>query len=167
MSTARRTPLLANRSEPIVKWAVNRLGRLRLIMAGASTLSGPTIRQSSVEGERAMIRDQPRIVLAGGAGFLGRLLIPWLQNRDWDVVVLTRRPGAVKHSAREAAWDGGRLGDWRRALEGAQAVVNLAGRSVNCRYHARYRHDILRSRVDSTARWARRSPVARRRRRSG
>jgi uncharacterized protein (TIGR01777 family) len=47
-------------------------------------------------------------------------------------------------------WDGANLGDWRRELDGATAVVNLAGRSVNCRYHERNRRDIMASRVRST-----------------
>src|SRR5262249_34990262 len=52
--------------------------------------------------------------------------------------------------AREVKWDGCTLGEWARELDGATAVVNLAGRSVDCRYHAANRRDIMRSRLDST-----------------
>jgi uncharacterized protein len=58
-------------------------------------------------------------------------------------VLLSRSPGGVR-------WDAATLGPWCRELEGADALVNLAGRSVNCRYDARTRAEILRSRVDST-----------------
>ena len=47
-------------------------------------------------------------------------------------------------------WDGKTIGPWAYALEGAELVINLAGRSVNCRYDARNREEILRSRIDST-----------------
>jgi len=92
-----------------------------------------------------------KIVLPGGSGLLGRLLSEWFSARDWDVVVLTRRPSAeVFRGVRFVPWDGRTLRDWKRELEGATAVVNLAGRSVDCRYTARNRRAIYDSRVDST-----------------
>ena len=91
-----------------------------------------------------------KLVLPGGAGFLGRLLAPWLTDRGWEVVVLSRRNELVPGAARTVFWDGANLGDWRRELDGAAAVVNLAGRSVNCRYHERHRREIMASRVRST-----------------
>ncbi len=91
-----------------------------------------------------------RIVLAGGSGFLGQELTRHFAALNWDVVVLTRSPRCAPGTARDAAWDARTLGDWRRELEGAAAVVNLTGRSVNCRYNARHRREILQSRVEST-----------------
>jgi uncharacterized protein (TIGR01777 family) len=91
-----------------------------------------------------------RIILAGGNGFLGQALAAWFSPRNFDVVTLTRRPGAVPPNVRQVAWDGRTTGAWAGELEGARALINLAGRSVNCRYHARNRHEILASRVDST-----------------
>ena len=92
----------------------------------------------------------PKIVLAGGSGFLGRLLVNWFIRLNWEVVVLTRQRSATRVPARTVAWDGRTLGDWARELDGCSALVNLAGRGVNCRYHARNRRAILSSRVDST-----------------
>ena len=91
-----------------------------------------------------------RIILAGGSGFLGWVLADWFSRRGWEVVVLTRNPGARQGGVREVAWDGERLGQWTSVLEGAAAVINLAGKSVNCRYHARNRREILESRLNPT-----------------
>lgn len=90
-----------------------------------------------------------RIIVAGGSGFIGRLLTSFLV-RDNDVVVLTRSPGLPVQSIRQVQWDGRTLADWAEELEGARALINLAGRSVNCRYNERNRREILESRVDST-----------------
>src|SRR5437879_1178090 len=91
-----------------------------------------------------------RIVVAGGSGFIGRLLTDRLVSGNNDVVVLTRSPQTAGQSIRLVGWDGRTLGDWARELEGARALINLAGRSVNCRYNDHNRREILESRVDST-----------------
>ncbi len=90
-----------------------------------------------------------RIVLAGGSGFLGRVLAEYLTARGAETVILTRAP-RVGTKVREVAWDGKTVGDWLKEIDGAAAVINLAGRSVDCRYHARNRRLILDSRIDST-----------------
>lgn len=89
-----------------------------------------------------------RIILAGGSGFLGSLLAGHFQKSGHAVTVLTRSPKA--NGVREIAWDACSLGNWAREFEGADAVINLAGRSVNCRYNARNRRLIMDSRVNST-----------------
>jgi uncharacterized protein (TIGR01777 family) len=91
-----------------------------------------------------------RIILAGGSGFLGQALAEHFQATGHDVVMLTRSPSSVACPARTVAWDGRTLGGWKCELEEATAVINLAGRSVNCRYHPANRRLILESRVRST-----------------
>src|SRR6266581_3557253 len=91
-----------------------------------------------------------RIIIAGGSGFIGRLLTDRLVSGNNDVVVLTRTPGLAVQSMRQVRWDGHTLGEWARELDGASALINLTGRSVNCRYNERNRREILESRVDST-----------------
>ena len=91
-----------------------------------------------------------RIVVAGGSGFIGNLLTARFISADNEVVVLTRSPRQAEQSVRQVAWDGRNLGDWARELDSAHALVNLAGRSVNCRYNEQNRREILESRVDST-----------------
>lgn len=91
-----------------------------------------------------------KIVLAGGSGFLGRLLADWFARRNWQVVVLTRQISAKTGPVQAVQWDGRTIGDWACELDDSEAVINLAGLSVNCRYHARNRQAILASRVEST-----------------
>lgn len=91
-----------------------------------------------------------RIILAGGNGFLGRLLLRYFTERDFEVIVLTRHPNQNSGAAKHLLWDAQTVGPWVIHLDGARAVINLAGRSVNCRYNVFNRRAILDSRVDST-----------------
>ena len=91
-----------------------------------------------------------RLILAGGSGFLGRALAEYFLGRNWEVVILTRRPKESITSARQIIWDGCRVGPWQREVDGATAVVNLTGKSVNCRYTPKNQKEIIDSRVDST-----------------
>jgi uncharacterized protein (TIGR01777 family) len=91
-----------------------------------------------------------KLILAGGSGFLGQALATRFRAAKWDVVVLTRSPGRSNVAGRPVEWDARTPGPWCRELEGATAVINLTGKSVNCRYHAGNRREILESRVGST-----------------
>ena len=93
--------------------------------------------------------NKQRLILAGGTGFLGQALVKHFQKLGWEVIVLTRNPQAGC-TAREVRWDAEKLGDWARELDGAAAVVNLTGRSVDCRYTEANRRLIIESRVNST-----------------
>ncbi|OWP63946.1 TIGR01777 family protein [Hymenobacter amundsenii] len=89
--------------------------------------------------------ERPKLILAGGSGFLGRHLARHFTQLGYAVVVLgrTARPGVVR-------WNGRTVGPWAAELEGAAVLINLAGKSVDCRYHAVNRYAIVRSRTDST-----------------
>jgi len=89
-----------------------------------------------------------RIVLAGGSGFLGQSLAKALVVRGYEVIVLTRTPHR-RSGFREVEWDGVHVGEWIRHLNGAEAVVNLSGRSVNCPHTPENIDEILESRVNS------------------
>jgi len=94
--------------------------------------------------------DGKRIVIAGGSGFLGISLALHLVHRGAEVVLLSRNAPKVNGPWRHCAWDARTLGTWQRELDGADALVNLAGRSVNCVKTPEHRDEILRSRVEST-----------------
>jgi len=92
-----------------------------------------------------------RIVLAGGAGFLGRHLARTLERRGYDVVILTRNAERYDGPGRAVSWDGETVEDhWMSELEGARALVNLAGKSVDCRRTQANYEGILQSRIHST-----------------
>lgn len=93
--------------------------------------------------------NSPRVILAGGTGFLGRSLAKALVTRGYEVVILTRSPHSESGPAMEVAWDGRTLGPWADSLDGAAAVVNLAGKNVNCRYTPANLREINESRTDS------------------
>lgn len=88
-----------------------------------------------------------KIVLAGGSGFLGQALARHFSALNWEVVVLTRQPKPRGDGLREVAWDGETLNAWAQELEGVEAVVNLCGRSVDCRYTATNQKVLLASRI--------------------
>ncbi len=89
-----------------------------------------------------------KIVIPGGSGQVGTLLACAFHEQHHDVVVLSRNPTPAPW--RTVPWDAETLGDWAAELDGADAIVNLAGRSVNCRYDGANRKAITDSRVHST-----------------
>ncbi len=89
-----------------------------------------------------------KVVIPGGSGQVGTLLARRLHADKHEVVVLSRTPASAPW--RTVVWDARRLGEWKGEIEGADAVINMAGRSVNCRYSAANRQTTLESRVDST-----------------
>jgi uncharacterized protein len=90
-----------------------------------------------------------KIVIAGGAGFLGRLLINYFTDSGCEVAILSRKPVKIE-GVTTVMWDGQSLGNWVHVLEDATALINLAGRSVNCRYTLANKTEIINSRVLST-----------------
>ena len=90
-----------------------------------------------------------KVIIAGGSGFLGQTLTSSLVEDGYEVVILGR--GDKKDLVGKfVKWDAKNLGDWSRELEGATALFNLTGRSVDCRYTKENKALILNSRVDST-----------------
>ena len=97
----------------------------------------------------AAVNPRPmRIVLPGGSGQVGQALARHFQQQGHHVTVLTRGPYAAPWQT--VHWDGEQTGPWTEYLEGADACINLAGRSVNCRYDAANRQAIYDSRIQST-----------------
>ncbi|MEO0445034.1 MAG: TIGR01777 family oxidoreductase [Verrucomicrobiota bacterium] len=93
---------------------------------------------------------EPSIVIPGGSGFLGRTLTSWFAHQGARVIILSRHPQDIP-GATVVPWDAQSLGPWANELEGVLAVINLAGRSVNCRYTTSNRQLMMDSRTKSTA----------------
>jgi hypothetical protein len=91
-----------------------------------------------------------KIVIPGGSGQVGTLLSRAFHSDGHEVVVLGRGEAEARPPWRVRRWDAVTKGEWAEEFEGADAIVNLAGRSVNCRYSERNRREILESRVRST-----------------
>lgn len=89
-----------------------------------------------------------KIVIPGGTGQVGTVLARAFHADGHAVVVLGRAP--KRSEWRSEVWDGKRLGPWADEIDGADVVINLAGRSVNCRYNPENRRQMMDSRVDST-----------------
>src|SRR5262245_44761966 len=89
-----------------------------------------------------------KIVIPGGSGQVGTLLARAFVADSHEVVVLSRSPG--KAPWRVVGWDAETVSDWAAEIDGADAVINLAGRNVNCRYHGANRRRIKESRIIST-----------------
>lgn len=91
-----------------------------------------------------------KVILAGGTGFIGGALARRFRERGNEVVVLTRsKPRRRGDGIREVQWDGVGHGAWAAELEGARAVINLAGSPINTVHHAENRRRILESRLNS------------------
>src|SRR6266702_2806196 len=90
-----------------------------------------------------------RVVLAGGSGFIGRSLAKELLARNYEVVVLSRSPRERSDGIREAEWSGAHVGEWIKCLDGVDAVVNLAGRNINCPHSPKNILEIAESRMNS------------------
>lgn len=90
-----------------------------------------------------------RVVIAGGSGFLGTSLARHLAIQNYEVVILSRNAPTSGDWSFEQ-WDARALGDWAKVLDGAYAVVNLVGRTVDCIKTPLHCDQILRSRVEAT-----------------
>lgn len=104
-----------------------------------------------------------KIILAGGTGFIGQELCNWF-GKDNSIVVLTRQLNkhntnafgennvskGVLANIRYVKWDGIHEGEWIKEIDGADVIINLAGKSVNCRYNEKSKKEIFDSRTNTT-----------------
>jgi uncharacterized protein len=91
-----------------------------------------------------------KIIIPGGSGQVGAVLVRSLGQMGHQVLLLGRGAKRMVHGVPCLAWDGKSLGAWSKEIDGADAVINLVGRSVNCRYTPANRREIMDSRLDST-----------------
>jgi uncharacterized protein len=127
----------------------------RLLSRHAGRDDGDPPRTKGVVGSATLsfmntIDTRGRVVIAGGSGFLGLNLARHLAEFDCEVVLLSRTAPPRDPRWRHAQWDARTLGDWVEQLDGASALVNLAGRSVDCVKTPDHCDEILRSRVEPT-----------------
>jgi len=103
-----------------------------------------------------------KIIIAGGSGFIGQGIAHYL-GKENEIIILgrniknhennvygARSSASLQGQIRRVTWDGKTMGAWAKELEAADIVLNLAGKSVNCRYHEKQRREIINSRVNAT-----------------
>lgn len=102
-----------------------------------------------------------KIVIAGGSGFIGRCIAKYFSSTN-EIVILTRKVKGRNNAfdgldlagypnIRLVYWNGKDIGEWAKELDGADIIINLAGKSVNCRYNAKNKQEIFDSRTNATA----------------
>lgn len=87
-----------------------------------------------------------KIIIAGGTGFLGENLEKYFAAKGDQIYILTRNP----QRKNEIYWDAQTIGEWKSSLEKADVLINLTGKSVDCRYHEKNKQEIYSSRINST-----------------
>jgi uncharacterized protein (TIGR01777 family) len=88
-----------------------------------------------------------KIVLAGGNGYLGRVLADYYKNKATEIVILSRHEKQQEANIRTVFWDGKTLGKWAAELVNADMLINLCGKNVNCRYTDKNKKEIFASRL--------------------
>lgn len=91
-----------------------------------------------------------KIILAGGTGFLGQAIIDRFSKLGAEIIVFTRGSNHKVGNTNYIHWDGKTVGEWTKQLEGADVLINLTGKSVDCRYNEKNKAEIISSRVNAT-----------------
>lgn len=88
-----------------------------------------------------------KIVLAGGQGYMGQVLTQHFKDKSEQIIVLSRRPRPYQGNVQTLVWDAQHPGKWVGQIDGADLLVNLCGKNVNCRYTPANKKEIIDSRV--------------------
>jgi uncharacterized protein len=91
-----------------------------------------------------------KLIIAAGTGFLGQVLVEHFKDKFDEIVILTRGKSKIIDSVKYVNWDAKTLSGWENELENASVLINLAGKSVDCRYTEANKKEIYNSRIDST-----------------
>lgn len=91
-----------------------------------------------------------KIVLAGGNGYLGNVLANYYRDLATEIIVLSRKAAPANGNIKTVVWNGVDEGEWEQMLDGAELLVNLCGKNVNCRYTEKNKAEIISSRVNPT-----------------
>jgi uncharacterized protein (TIGR01777 family) len=92
-----------------------------------------------------------KLIIAAGTGFLGQALVNHFKDKFDKIIILTRGKTETKENIKYVNWDAKTFSGWENELENATVLINLAGKSVDCRYNDENKKEILASRIDSTA----------------
>ena len=91
-----------------------------------------------------------KIILAGGNGYMGQVFAEYYRNLAAEIIILSRRPADKQGDITTLVWNGVNEGEWGSSLDGADLLINLCGKNVNCRYTAKNKAEIINSRIHPT-----------------
>lgn len=91
-----------------------------------------------------------KLIIAAGTGFLGHVLTNHFRDKFEEIVILTRGKSKINNDIKHVNWDAKSFSGWEAELENATVLINLAGKSVDCRYTEKNKKEIYDSRIDST-----------------
>jgi uncharacterized protein (TIGR01777 family) len=92
-----------------------------------------------------------KLIIAGGSGSIGSHIINHLKSSFEDIVILSRGKTAQKEGYRIVHWDAETSGEWAEELNGAEALINLTGKSIQCRFTEENKRILWDSRINSTS----------------
>ena len=92
-----------------------------------------------------------KLIIAAGTGFLGQVILNHFKDKFEEIVILTRGKPKTTANVKYVNWDAKTLSGWKNELENCDVLINLAGKSVDCRYTDKNKKEILASRIDSTS----------------
>jgi hypothetical protein len=96
------------------------------------------------------INNMNKLIIAAGTGFLGQVLVNRFKNKFEEIVILTRGKSKIIDGIKYVNWNAKTFSGWEKELENATVLINLAGKSVDCRYTKENKKEILLSRIEST-----------------
>nr|WP_294784718.1 TIGR01777 family oxidoreductase [uncultured Flavobacterium sp.] len=91
-----------------------------------------------------------KLIIAAGTGFLGQVLVNHFKNKFDEIVILTRGKSKTENGIKFVNWNAKTFSGWEKELENATVLINLVGKSVDCRYTKENKKEILWSRIKST-----------------
>jgi hypothetical protein len=91
-----------------------------------------------------------KLVIAAGTGFLGQVLVDHFKDKFKEIIILTRGKPSMESNVKYINWNARTFFGWEKELENADLLINLAGKSVDCRYTEKNKKEILESRIEST-----------------
>lgn len=91
-----------------------------------------------------------KLIIAAGTGFLGQVLVNHFKDYFDEIVILTRGKSEIKNNIKYVNWNAKSFSGWEKELENTTVLINLAGKSVDCRYNEKNKREIYNSRIEST-----------------
>ena len=91
-----------------------------------------------------------KIIFAGGNGYMGQVFAEYYSSLTTEIIILSRKAATTQGNISTLVWNGIDEGEWGNSLEGADLLINLCGKNVNCRYTEKNKAEIIASRVNPT-----------------